>query len=78
MVVLQPHSFREIHEVKVDPPDAMMDVRETTLKEIKEMVKNVTLGSAPGPNGVPYTVNSLINAMNIYPLKITRSTPHGF
>lgn len=56
MVVLQPHSLRDIHEVKVDPPEAMMDVKETTWKEMKEMVKNATSGSAPGPNGVPYIV----------------------
>lgn len=35
-----------------------MDVKETTWKEMKEMVKNATSGSAPGPNGVPYIVSN--------------------
>lgn len=38
------------HEVKVDPPETMMDVKEPTWKKVKEVVKKARLGSAPGPN----------------------------
>ena len=44
------------NEVKVDPPEALMNVREPTWKEVKEEVKKARSGSAHGPNGIAYIV----------------------
>ena len=44
------------NEVKVDPPEALMDVREPTWKEVREVVKKARSGSVSGPNEIPYIV----------------------
>ena len=38
------------NELKVDPPEALMDVSEPTWQELKEVVEKARSGSAPGPN----------------------------
>ena len=43
-------------EVKVDPPEGLINVRDPTWKEVKEEVKKERSGSAHGPNGIAYIV----------------------
>ena len=48
------NTLRCPNEVKVDPPEALMDVREHNCKELKEVVKKARSASAsPGPIGIP-------------------------
>ena len=49
------------NEVKVDPPEALIDVREPTWKELKEVVKKARSGSAPGLNGIPCNLEEMDN-----------------
>ena len=39
-----------------DPPDTPMNIKEPSLSEVQQVVKKARTGSAPGPNGIPYSL----------------------